>query len=214
MTIGGTNSTEGGLIVEDGGAVTVAGTVLLHSNGSLAVGAGPGLDANRIESAGEVLLSGSTLTAGNGILIQSGGSIGTISIFDSLVDGELTLESGASIRFSLTSTLNVSGLVTLDSSFGIASLIGLDQSTPTGSYTIFGEVMGGVHTDYASQGIQNWGIENAHDLGDGKAAYFREGSLVVEVIPEPGTAALLLVGLSAGLLARRRRRKQKNQSSI
>jgi hypothetical protein len=45
-------------------------------------------------------------------------------------------------------------------------------------------------------------------IGDGKFAYFKEGSLQVEVVPEPSTYAMLaLAGAGfAGYVIRRRRR--------
>lgn len=207
LTIGGTNSTSGELTVEDGGTVQVMGTLLLHANGSLVIGTNATMDvSDDMESAGDILLHDGTLTV-QSVLIQSGGSIGAMGSF-SLVDGDLILASGSGVRFSLTSTLSVSGSVTLDSSFGVASLIGLDQSAPIGSYTL----IDGTTTDFSQLGIQNWGLENAYDLGGGKAAYFRQGSLVVEVIPEPGTGALFLLAGGAILLRRRRERsKVENQ---
>ena len=56
--------------------------------------------------------------------------------------------------------------------------------------------------------LNNFGEGNAFDLGEGKSAYFTEGSLQVNVVPEPSTYALLaLSGLAlAGYAARRRRR--------
>ncbi|MEY3895167.1 MAG: hypothetical protein RLZZ214_686, partial [Verrucomicrobiota bacterium] len=52
-------------------------------------------------------------------------------------------------------------------------------------------------------GLQNVGIGNAYERGDGKLAYFQSGSLQVVVIPEPSAA--LLGGLGMLALLRRRR---------
>jgi len=54
--------------------------------------------------------------------------------------------------------------------------------------------------------ISNFGRENAVVLGDGKSAFFRSGSLVVEVVPEPSSLMLAGLGgvLAAGYALRRR----------
>jgi hypothetical protein len=50
------------------------------------------------------------------------------------------------------------------------------------------------------------GEANAFNLGGGKQAYFSAGSLVVNVVPEPSTYALLALGVVGVLIALRRRR--------
>lgn len=206
LTIGSTNSIAGELIVDDNAAAHVSGTTFVMANGKLSVGSGS-LYSSNVVSSGEILLNGGSLNTPGGVTVLSGGIIGSTGIFDGSVNSALTLEAAASVRFSLTSSINVFGAVTLDSSFGVASLIGLDQNTPDGSYTIFGELPGGTHTDFATLGIQNWGIANAYDLGGGKSAYFREGSLVLEVIPEPSSVALLLLAGCAALIRSSRKKR-------
>lgn len=133
----------------------------------------------------------------NGLTVASNGLIGG----GGTIAGDLTLEAGAGFVFDLNSPLTVTGQVTLDSSFSIASLVGLDSSVDFGTYTL----IEGTATDFAALGLQNWGIANAYDLGGGKLAYFKQGSLDVVVVPEPATVVLLTAGL--GFLALRRTRR-------
>jgi hypothetical protein len=72
-----------------------------------------------------------------------------------------------------------------------------------GTYTLINGL-----ADIDITNLNNFGEGNAFDLGEGKSAYFTEGSLQVNVVPEPSTYALLaLSGLAlAGYAARHRRR--------
>ena len=189
-------SATGVLTVEDGGAVLVTGVTRVHEGGTLFVAETGMLTTDDLLSSGELVVLGS-LSVANGLTVAGNGLIegsGTVV-------GDLTLEAGASFQFDLNSHLTVTGLVSLDSSFSIASLVGLDSSVDIGTYTL----INGTATDFAALDIQNWGIANAYDLGDGKLAFFQQGSLEVVVIPEPATAFLLMSGL--GILAFRRPRR-------
>ncbi len=138
------------------------------------------------------------------LAVLSGRSVGG----GGTLDGNLLLSSGARITLDLTLPLTVTGSVTLDSSFSIADVVGLDASIADGSYTL----IDGTTTDFSLLNIQNWGVENKYELGENKYAYFRQGSLVLEVIPEPNTTALLLLAGGAILLrGRRERSKVENQ---
>lgn len=103
----------------------------------------------------------------------------------------LTLTSGAKFIFNpLTSAaFNVTGSVTLDSSFGVASLVGGSQgeaitwaSVADGTYTMIGT------TASTFNHITNFGAASAFDLGGGRSAYFQNG----------GSGGLQLVVATAG----------------
>ena len=117
--------------------------------------------------------------------------------------GSLSLASGAKFVFSLTETLTVDGATVSFGGFGIADLVGLDNTVANGLYTL----IDGLAT-VSTNNLLNFGAGNAYDLGGGKSAYFTEGSLQVNVVPEPSTYAMLaLAGAGfAGYVIRRRRR--------
>ena len=87
--------------------------------------------------------------------------------------------------------------------FGIADLVGLDNTVANGLYTLI-DGLATINTN----NLLNFGAGNAYNLGGGKSAYFTEGSLQVNVVPEPSTYAMLaLAGAGfAGYVIRRRRR--------
>ena len=103
----------------------------------------------------------------------------------------LTLASGAKFIFNpaTSAAFNVTGSVTLDSSFGVASLVGGSQgeaitwaSVVDGTYTMIGT------TASTFNHITNFGAANAFDLGGGRSAYFQNG----------GSGGLQLVVATAG----------------
>lgn len=146
-------------------------------------------------SAGTLLIQGTqtgtgTVTVQSGAAIGGGGSIG----------GSLSLVSGANIVFSLTDTLTVNGTSVTFGGLSIANVIGLDGSVALGTYTL---IDGSATFNFTN--VSDWGVGNATSIGGGKSAYFQAGSLQVVVIPEPGTGALLLLGLGAAAFARCRR---------
>jgi fibronectin-binding autotransporter adhesin len=167
------------------GTTTVAEGTLLVSNTN---GSATGLTA--------VVVNSAAVIGGNG-------SIG----------GNLTLASGALFAFDTGSTLDLSGTLALDSSFGVASLRNtsggaIDWSAITsGTYTL-------MNTSFAfnATNISNFGGTNAYTIGSGTTAYFQQGSgpssLQLVVVPEPAALSMAAVGMViSGLVARRLRRR-------
>lgn len=195
-----TNTGLGKLTVENGGAVTVTETTRVYAGDGIDI-----LDTGTLRTAtllsdGTVNVFG-TLTAENGVTVRSGGVIGG----GGEIQGNLTLQAGAKFQFIPGSPLSVTGDVFLPDSFGVADLLGLSGDTPAGTYVLIDTTA----TSFGLLAIQNWGVANAYDLGGGKFAFFREGGLILEIIPEPASYALLMQVAVAGFcLAGRRRRRR------
>jgi hypothetical protein len=168
----------------------LAGTLALGPTASLATAAiGVASGATFDVSA----LSGFTLGSGQ----RLGGAGGIL--------GSLIFGSGSKLAFSTTDTLTVSSGTasffagTPGSQFGIDDLIGLNATTPLGSYTLIAGLVDTTNLD-------NFGSGNAYALGDGRSAYFESGGLSVVVVPEPGSLALVGLGMLVVAVGRLRRR--------
>jgi fibronectin-binding autotransporter adhesin len=168
-----------------------AGTGTLVLDGTSTYTGETKVEAGTLLVDGEISLSDVSVLLGASI--GGGGTLG----------GSLSLGFDATFVFSLTETLTVNGASVAFTNFGIDDLIGLDSTVADGAYTI---IDGSAFIDLS--GLENLGEENAFDLGNGKQAYFSTGSLVVNVVPEPSTYALLALsaaGLGGYVLRRRRK---------
>jgi len=188
------NVTGLGTITGDGSLVK-AGAGVLTLTGSNTYGGTTSVNA------GGLLVNGANAGAG----LVSVGNAAWIGGSGSLAGG-LSLASGALFVFDPLTSFNVSGAVTLDNSFGVASLVNANGSAfnwgsvSEGTYTL-------INTTSTFNNIQNFGAANAASIGSGRSAYFQNGSLQLVVVPEPSAIALAGLGVAlAGYAAWKRRR--------
>jgi PEP-CTERM motif len=89
--------------------------------------------------------------------------------------------------------------------FGINDVVGLDGSVFENFYTL---IKGTASINFSN--VANLGVGNGSNIGGGKYAYFLADSpnLVVRVIPEPSTYALLALAVAGWGAHVWRRRKQ------
>ncbi len=197
------NVASGGIRIDSNGFNVATSQSLAGVGGLEKLGAGSLTLSSSQAYAGATLITAGTLT-----LELNGGLAGDVTVGAGAalagagsVAGTVAFDSGAKFVFSSTETLLVNGPSVSFVDFGIDDLVGLTSAADVGSYTIIG---GSATID--TTGLLNLGSAQAFDLGDGKSAYFTTGSLVVNVVPEPSTCAMLaLAGLGfAGHVIRRR----------
>jgi autotransporter-associated beta strand protein len=215
LTINGTTDLGGATrTITMSNSVTFAGVV---ANGGLVVEASA---ANRrLTLATDNTYSGGTVMAGGVLLVNntngSGTGSGAVTVASNaviggsgIIGGDLVLSDGALFAFDTSYTLTLNGLLTIAPTFGVSSL-----RTTSGGNIEWSSIVDGAYTlletDFVFDdlNIGNFGPDNAQDIGEGRQAYFSSGSLVLNVIPEPSTYALLALAASAlgARLVRRRR---------
>ena len=191
-----------------GGAVSGSGTVAKQGAGLLTFTGNNSYAGATAVDVGGLLVNGANSGSGLVTVANAARIGGTGSLA-----GGLTIAAGGLFAFNPADpTLDVSGAVSLDNSFGIASLVNPDGSAITwssvndGSYSLIGL------TSSLFSGISNFGAGNAADIGTGRTAYFtnttESGGLSLVVVPEPGTFTLAGLGLAAAAAAWARRRSR------
>lgn len=176
------------------GNIDGSGTLSQTGSGTLTLSGNSTYAGATSVSSGTLLVTGSL-----GATAVSVGASGTIG-GTGLISGSLDFNSLATLSIvDLLDPLAIAGSVTFGSGFGFDNLLGFDvEAVAPGTYTLLSG------SGFDLTGVQNVGIDNAYERGDGKLAYFQDGSLQVVVIPEPD-AALLVGSLGMLVLLRRRR---------
>ena len=211
-TVGGSD-TIGGL-VGTGGTVALGGSVLTVTqvgSGTFAGGlTGSGtltkVGAGVLTLSGNATSFGGTTRAESGVLAVTGTLGGNVAVSGSgtiagsgRIGGNLVLASGAAFRFDPLATLQAGGTATFGG-FGVGNVLGLDQNTPEGTYTL---ISGSANL----AGVSNVGAANAVSIGGSKLAYLEGLGLRLVVVPEPA-AVVAVVGGLVGLAAQAGRRRR------
>ena len=187
----------------DTGATNDSALTAFTPDGIVVFNGGTKTFAGGLEVAAGALLVNQAITGD--VTVSAAAILGTDA--GGTVTGNLAMAEGARLVFDPSAVLNVTGTVTLHSTFGVGSLVNADGSALDWSliaddtYTVIG-----VTASTFDGMIANYGAENAFGLGDGRSAYFQNGSLQLVVIPEPGTFALIGGFLALGFVMVRRRR--------
>jgi len=174
--------------------ITLSGNI--SGAGGLDITRAAGFSETFVNLTGTNTYTGDTTVASEAALMINGSVTSDVFVNggrfggDGFVDGDLTMLVGSQFVFTPGETLDVSGSVSFDSSFSIASLSDLNglaidwSSVLNGTYDLIGTTM----SDFSN--IGNFGLANAEDIGGGRSAYFQNGSLQLVVVPEPSSAFL------------------------
>lgn len=201
-TLSGSNTYTGTTTISQGTLLLAATANNIASSAAIQISSGATLDVSNV-SGGFTLASGQMLSGvgtvlgsistGSGSVLSPGNSPGTLNI-----SGNLNLGNGTSMTFDAGDLIAVSGSLTLGTGFSLSATSDLavgnyDLFTYTGSLINVGNL-----STWTASGLTN----GYSFLSDGDSVY-------LSVVPEPGTYALVSIGL-AGLLWRARRKVRSN----
>lgn len=158
------------------GAVTGSGTLAKSGAGLLVLAGNAGSFAGTtLVQSGTLALTG---TLGGAVSVSNGGVLGG----GGLLAGNLLFASGAGLRFDPGRTLQIGGTASFGG-FGVADVLGVDQSTPEGTYAL---ISGSV----SLANVANLGAGNAVSIGGAKTAFLEGTGLRLVVVPEPAGVAM------------------------
>jgi autotransporter-associated beta strand protein len=202
------------------GSATAGALTLNNSTANAFAGVlgGTGTDENNFsltkDGAGTLTLSGASTYTGatlvsGGTLLVTGALASNISVSDNATIGgggtvgAVSFGGGSffDIFLAMSNPLDSTTISFSTIGFGIDNLLSQGAAVDwsiiaDGTYTL-------INGTLSNTNLGNFGLANAYDLGSGRSAYFKNGSLQLVVIPEP--AAALLGGLGLLTLLRRRR---------
>ena len=167
---------------------TGAGTLIINGNSSTYTGA---INVNAGTLGGTTSLSG-TVTVAAGATLAPGSSPGTLGTGTLILNDTSVLDFDLDALAGPNDKIAVTGNLTLDGILNVTNLGGLQA----GQYTLL--TYTGTLTDNGlSLGTMPGGFTYGIDTGT-------SGSVILNVIPEPATVALLVLGGVGALLRRRR----------
>ncbi len=172
----------------------------------------PDSNRSRLVLTGTNTYTGATSVSSTAALIVDGSLTSNIAVNggrfggNGSTTGGLTMAVGSTFVFVPGVTFDVTGSVSLDNTFGLASLVNVDGTAidwslvGLGTYTLIGT------TSSSFANIDNFGLGDAVEVVPGVTrAFFQDGSLqlVVQAVPEPATLGVI----AAGAMLTLRRRK-------
>jgi fibronectin-binding autotransporter adhesin len=209
-----------------GGATTVAaGRLLIHgfqtaATGAITVESGATLGGRGAAGGAVTVLSGGTLSPGASVesLVVGATTLSGTSTFFYELDSSALLSAGADLLVSngnLTigsgSILELTDLASSPTAFSQGTKFSLisygTSSWNSGLFTFGGDVL--ANGDTFTAGLNQWQIRYDDPTGGSNftADQLAGNSVTIMAVPEPGTLALLVAGVLAGVVATRRRPK-------